>query len=155
MNTWFSEVSNYSGISLNCRLRIVWDILEPELERAQHMSDRFSLWYSNNGSVYQLIVVAVHCNYSPSLGAGDSGLKWSPGECKSGRRETMASLSLKQWETMLVVISSAPGMLLLSFGSGHCWEDTLEVGLQRVDLSCTATYTELWDSNEMDNWEIK
>jgi hypothetical protein len=44
-------------------------------------------------------------NYFSSLGAGDSGVNLSTGEFKSGRRETMASLSLKQWETMLVVFS--------------------------------------------------
>ena len=48
----------------------------------------------------------------------------------------MASLSLKQWETMLVVFSLGPCMLLLSFGSGHSWEDTLGDGSLDVGLWC-------------------
>ena len=46
-------------------------------------------------------------------------------------------------------------MLLLSLGSGNCWEGIMWAGLWRVDLWDTEEYTELRDSNEMDNWEIK
>ena len=67
----------------------------------------------------------------------------------------MASLSLKQWETMLVVSAGGPCTLEQSLCSIHRWDDTLDTGLLDVCLCCTGKYTELYDSIKMHNLEIK
>ena len=63
-----------------------------------------------------------------SLGAGDSAWNSSTEDTKSGSREPMVSLSLKQWETMLVVSS-----WVLSLVPGDCGEDVELAGCMNTD----------------------
>ena len=72
-------------------------------------------------------------------------MNWSTAESKSGSSETTASLSLKQWETMLVVSNWVPGMMLLSISPGD-WVHVMELaGWIETDWDFMENETELLD----------